>query len=252
MPLVFKILLASFLSGVVSLVGGIALLGRAEWVKKFSIHFVTFAAGALLATAFLDLLPEAFELEASRPRLLFFYVLAGLLAFFLLERLILKFHSHHYEEGESHHHATPILMQVGDTVHNFIDGVVVAVSFLVNPALGIVTTLAVGSHELPQEIGDFSVMLHHGYRRRTVLLVNLFSSFASLLGAYLGYATRSVIEPYLPILLALAAGHFIYIAAADLIPEISANTHPDKSSHVIALLLAGVLAVWAFGRFLGA
>ncbi len=250
MPLLLKILLASFLSGVVSLLGGIALLGRAEWVRKFSIHFVTFAAGALLAAAFLDLLPEAFALPDASAETLFGYVLGGMLLFFLLERTILKFHAHHHGDDPEHHHASPILVQVADTAHNFIDGIVLAVAFLVDPALGIVTTAAVGAHELPQEIGDFSVMLHHGYRRRTILGVNVLSSLASLLGAFLAYLSRSFIEPYLPVLLALAAGHFIYIAAVDLIPEVSAKTRPDRISHVIGLLLLGVLVVWILGRFL--
>lgn len=250
MPLLAKILLASLLSGVVSLLGGIALLGKAEWVRKFSIHFVTFAAGVLLATSFLDLLPEAFSVGGRKPQTLFAYTLSGILLFFLLERAVLKFHSHHHGDDPEHHHASPILVQVADTVHNFIDGVVLAVAFLVNPALGIVTTAAVGAHELPQELGDFSVMLHHGYRRRTILWVNVLSSLASLLGAFLAYLSRSFIEPYLPYLLALAAGHFIYIAAVDLIPEVSANTPPDKTLHVTVLLLSGTLVIWFLTRLL--
>lgn len=242
MNIFLQILFFTFIAGILSLAGGIALLLRAAWVKKFAIHFVSFAAGALLATAFLDLLPEALEGRAETGAL-FVWVLAGMLLFFVIEKLILRFHSHHHEDDEEHHHPTPVLVQLGDTAHNFIDGVAIAAAFLANAPLGILTALAVAAHELPQEIGDFSIMLHHGWGRRKVLWMNIFSSLASIIGATAAYLLRGAIEPYLPHLLALTAGVFIYIASADLIPEISAKEHRDKTSHIIALLFFGVLAV---------
>lgn len=244
MPLLAKIILFTFVAGVVSLVGGMALLARRKFVARFTVHFISFAAGAMLATAFLDLLPEAFAEEGASIEKLFLFVLAGMLTFFILERILLLHHQHHHDETGEHRHPAPILMQVADTVHNFIDGVVVAAAFLADPSLGVITALAVGSHELPQEIGDFSVMLAHGYRTKTVLLVNIGSSLAALFGAVIAYLSRSVIEPYLPELLALAGGHFIYIAAADLIPELSLKSPRDKTSHVVALLFVGIAIVW--------
>jgi zinc and cadmium transporter len=250
MSVFWKIIFFTFVSGVVSLAGGIALLARKHWVAKFAVYFVSFAAGTMLATSFFDLLPEAFKRGQIDSGTLFAWMLSGMLLFFVLERLILHYHRHHHEDCASHHHPAPILMQVADTVHNFIDGIVVAAAFLANPSLGVLTALAVGSHELPQEIGDFSVMLHHGYRRKTVFLVNLGSSLASLLGAIIAYASRAVVVPYLPQLLALAAGHFIYIATADLIPELSSEVPQAKSTHVVALLFMGVFVVWGLTRLL--
>ncbi len=260
MSLLAKILIASFLSGVLSLFAGILLLGRPGWVRKFSIHFISFAVGALLAAAFLDLFPEALEfaentgLETNR---IFVAALSGILAFFLLEKLIFKYHPHHHgEEGQEkieaeHHHATPTLLLIGDTIHNFIDGVVIAVTFLAEPALGILTAVAVAAHEIPQEIGDFSVMLHHNWSRRKVLWSNVVSAIASLVGATLAYLLRDTFEPYLPQLLAFTAGVFIYIASSDLIPDLSHESGKDKLSHIAILVFLGILTVWLLGTYLG-
>ena len=141
-------------------------------------------------------------------------------------------------------------MQIGDTIHNFVDGVVLTGTFLVSAPLGVITALAIGSHELPQEIGDFSVMLHHGYRRKVVLLANVGSSLASIIGAILAYSFRGFLEPYLPQILAIAAGNFIYIAAADLIPEISATGRADKTSHIIIMLALGIFTIWMLQHYL--
>lgn len=258
MPLLLKIIIASLAGGLFSLVGGIVLLARAEWVRKFSVHFVSFAVGALLAAAFLDLLPEALELgeEAGlqEPQALFGFTLIGLLGFFVLERVIFKFHPHHHEslaEPEAHHHhPAPTLLLIGDTVHNFIDGALIAVTFLADPALGILTTIAVAAHEIPQEIGDFSVMLTHGWSKKKVLWVNVFSSLASVLGAILAFGLREAVVPFLPQSLALTAGIFIYIAGSDLIPDISHESNRDKLSHILVLLLLGIFAVGILGVFL--
>lgn len=254
MPVLLWILAGCIVSGALSLAGGFFLLYKADWIRKFSAHLVSFAVGALLATAFLDLLPEAFEHgEKSGVGLetLFLAVMVGILGFFILESLILKFHPHHHEdEDEFHHHATPKLLLIGDTFHNFIDGVVIAGAFLTNVPLGIVTTLAVAAHELPQEIGDFSVMLHHGWSKAKVLWANVISSLSNVAGALLAFFAASLLEPKLPHLLALTSGIFIYIAAADLIPEISMYHRRDKTSHVIILLLLGIFAVWVLRYYL--
>src|SRR3989344_690788 len=236
MSILFWILLGCLISGVLSLAGGAILLIKAEWVRKFSTHLVSFAVGALLATAFLALL---------------MVVMGGMIGFFLLESLILKFHPHHHEdEDEFHHHATPKLLFIGDTFHNFIDGVVIAGAFLTNVPLGIVTSLAVAAHELPQEIGDFSVMLHHGWSRAKVLIANIVSSLSNIAGAFLAFFASNYLEPRLPYLLALTSGIFIYIAAADLIPEISMYHRRDKTSHVFVLIVLGIFAVGVLRYYL--
>lgn len=234
------------------MLGGVALLGKAGWVRKFSTHFISFAAGALLGAAFLDILPEAVEFfEDGEPHELLIWPLFGILAFFVLERLIWKFHPHHHEDQDGHHHPTPTLLLIGDSMHNSIDGVLIAVSFIANPALGIVAAVAVAAHEIPQEISDFSVMLHHGWSRGRVLWSNLFASLTNVLGATIAFMAQALITPVLPQLLALTAGVFIYISAVDLIPEISSKEHRDKTSHVIVLLFLGVAAVWAVGKYFG-
>ncbi len=247
------IILFSLISGTLSLVGGIALLGRQEWVRKFSIHFVSFAVGTLLAVAFLDLLPEALELGENKIEGILSAALLGIILFFAIERLILRFHPHHHTDSgeEPHHHPVPLLLTIGDSIHNFVDGVLLASAFLVSIPLGIVTALAVAAHELPQEFSDFSIMLYHGWSRRKVLWTNIFSSLSNVLGAVLAFLARDLITPVLPELLAITAGIFIYIAASDLIPDISSKTPPDKTSHVISLVLLGVAAVWLLGRILG-
>src|SRR3989344_2057941 len=248
-----QIIFYSAASGLLSLIGGIILLGNAEWVKKFSIHFVSFAAGALLAISFLDLLPESIEHAAKAGSIsvetITLAAFVGFLAFFLFERLVLQFNYHHHEHDDQHLHATPTLLMTGDALHNFIDGVVIAGSFLVDPSLGLITTIGVAVHELPQEIGDFSILLHHGWSKAATLWANILISLTSVVGAIFAYILRDTIEPYLPHLLAATAGIFIYISAADLLPEIHARTKRDKSWHVIVLVFLGIAAVWILRNF---
>ena len=227
------------------------MLGNAQWVKKFSIHFVSFAAGALLAVAFLDLLPEAAELLPQGTQGIFAWTLAGIVLFFLIERIIVQLHSHYHEDDSAHKHPTPMLLMIGDGFHNFIDGIVIAAAFIASPPLGAITAIGVTMHELPQEIGDFSVLLHHGWKKSSVFWMNLLISLTSIVGAVLAYAARDFIAPVLPHLLAFTAGIFIYIAASDLLPEISNSKPSDKKSHIAALLLLGIAAVWIFGFLFG-
>lgn len=258
MPLLLKIIFASLITGLLGLAGGgLTLLWKTEWVKKFSLHLISFAIGVLLATATLDLLPESIELAGKNIEGLFIGLLAGIVGFFGLERLIFKFHPHHHEDdelagAEAHHHVAPVLLLVGDTVHNFIDGILIAVTFLANPALGLLTAVAVAAHEIPQEISDFSIMLFHGWSRKKVVWANIFSAFSSLVGAIAAFAFRDLIFPYIPQLLAFTAGVFIYIAVADLIPDVSQKTGSDKISHILVLLLLGIASVWILGIYLEA
>ncbi|MDP3740847.1 MAG: ZIP family metal transporter [bacterium] len=243
MSLFLLIIIFSIISGVLSMIGGVVLLGRAEWVKKFSIHFISFAAGTLLATAFLDLLPEALEMHGEAKPILM-ATLLGIVSFFIIEKLIYRFHAHYYEDENQHNHAAPVLLSIGDAVHNFADGVIVAAAFLINVPLGIVTALAVAAHELPQEITDFSVMLHHGWSRVKVFWTNFGISLTNVLGAIAAYVARDALENKLPYIIAFAAGIFIYIAGTDLFPEITPERSRDKISHILFLVFLGIVVVW--------
>ncbi|MBI2086215.1 ZIP family metal transporter [Candidatus Daviesbacteria bacterium] len=248
MSVLAYIVIFTLIGSVVSLIGGVLLLAREKLAIRISHYLASFAAGALLGTAFFDLLPEAQEqAEAFGGTNIFIWTLVGILSFFLLERFIHWFHHHHdHTSTELKKEAKSIvpLVILGDSVHNFIDGVVIAATFLVNIPLGIVTTLAVAAHEIPQEIGDFGILLHRGMKRGKVLLVNFLSALAALAGALLTYLAGESIEVFLPILLSLSAGFFIYIAASDLIPEIHNEDKRVVALTETLLLLLGVLTIW--------
>lgn len=248
MSVLAYIVIFTLLGSVVALVGGVLLLAREKLAIRISHYLASFAAGALLGTAFFDLLPEAQEhAEEFGGTNIFLWTLIGILSFFLLERFIHWFHHHHgHTSAELKKEAKSIvpLVILGDSVHNFIDGVVIAATFLVSIPLGIVTTLAVAAHEIPQEIGDFGILLHRGIKRSKVLLVNFLSALAALVGALLTYLVGESIEVFLPILLSLSAGFFIYIAASDLIPEIHNEDKRVVALTETLLLLLGVLTIW--------
>lgn len=235
------IIIFSLIGSVISLAGAIALLYNAKFANKVSHLLASFAAGAMLGTAFLDLLPEAIH-ESGGDEGIITWTLFGVLVFFVIERFIHFFH-HHHEHGAGDKPTVQLLM-VGDSIHNFIDGVVIASTFMVSIPLGIVTTLAVAAHEIPQEIGDFGVMLKHGLARKRVLLFNFFSACAAVVGALLTYAIGDSIEGYLPVLLALTAGFFIYIAASDLIPEIHEENRSGLAVIETGLLILGIAVIW--------
>lgn len=234
------ILLFSFIGSVVSLIGGILLLLKKQFALKISHFLAAFAAGTLLGTAFFDLLPEAQEAGGDNVNI-FLWVLVGILGFFLLERFI-----HHHDQGihpEDKKSVVPLIV-IGDTVHNFIDGVAMAGAFLISIPLGIVTSLAVATHEIPQEIGDFGLMLHKGVAGKRVLLINFLSALTALAGAILTYLARDSIEGLLPVVLSLTSGFFIYIAVANLIPEIHNNDNKQMAFWETFLLIGGAAVVW--------
>jgi zinc and cadmium transporter len=189
---------------------------------------VSLSAGVLLGTALLNVLPEAFEGDAE-PQALFATLLGGLLFFFLLEKAELYRHQHHHE-GDTHHHhhgfdrqqagRGGLLVLLGDSIHNFCDGVIIAAAFLADVQVGIVTALAVVAHEIPQEVGDYIVLLNAGLSRRRALAYNALSGLASVLGGVLGYFVVGAWQPLFPYLLVIAASSFIYVAVADLIPQL--------------------------------
>ena len=216
------IIVFSLGGSLLSMSGGLLLLSREDLASRVSHIAAPFAAGALLGTAFLDLLPEAAHSGGDE---VLRWALGGMILFFLLERFVLEFHHQHthsdapHEAPEMQDAAVPLIV-LGDAVHNFIDGVVIAGTFLVSIPLGIVTTLAVAAHEIPQEIGDFGLLLHRGVSKQRVLLYNLLGGLATVVAAILTYLVGAKIVPFMPVFLSITAGFFIYIAASDLIPEI--------------------------------
>ncbi|OGH43362.1 MAG: hypothetical protein A3H50_01605 [Candidatus Levybacteria bacterium RIFCSPLOWO2_02_FULL_37_10] len=248
--MLFYILFFTLIGSVFSLIGGVVILFKEKLALRISHLLFSFAAGTLLGTAFFDLLPEAAS-NAPKDINIFLWALIGFLVFFLIERFIHRFHHHHEHPAEPALKPTVALITLGDSVHNFIDGVAIAASFLVNIPLGIVTSLAVAAHEIPQEIGDFSILLHKGVDRKKVLLLNLLSSAAAIVGAVLTFLMADFVTGLLPVFLSVTAGFFIYIAASDLIPEIHEKNKAGFAFIESFLLILGIFAIWVFVSLLG-
>jgi zinc and cadmium transporter len=245
MPPIAQAILANLVVSAVSLVGVVFFFG--DWRERRAMLFVSFAAGVLLATTFLELLPEAMRRRTGDANV-FTATLAAMGAFFVLERFLHGFHGHHEHELHTHelHVATAgWLILVGDSLHNFIDGVVIAATFLVNPALGVATTVAVAAHEIPQEIADFGILLNSGFTRTTALVLNFASGLFAVLGALCCYGLEGLVERHLAWVMAATAGMFIYVAASDLLPELHHTAGRQTWLYAVpfffgALLIAGL------------
>ncbi len=240
MSSLFQVIFFSLIGGVFSLLGGLLLLSDKKRAKTFATYATPFAAGALLAAAFVDLLREAGH-QGDGDRALVF-ALVGILLFFLLERFLRWFH-HHHDHDDKHVDPTSSLIIIGDTIHNFIDGIAIAAGFLVSPETGIVVTLAVAAHEIPQEIGDFALLLNKGMSRSKVLLVNVVTALATTLAAVIFFQIGQSADVSLDIVLGLVAGFFIYIAVSDIIPSIHANEQKQLAGWQSAILIAGAITV---------
>jgi zinc and cadmium transporter len=239
MSSITQVILFSLIGGLFSLVGGVLLLAskkRADIIAKYATPF---AAGALLAAAFIDLLREAAHQGAAVIALE--YTLVGILAFFLLERAIHWFH-HHIRHGDEKDAKVPLII-ISDTLHNFIDGIAIAAGFLVSPTSGMVVTLAVAAHEIPQEIGDFGLLIAKGLKRGRVLLINALSALATTVAAVAFFGLGRWTEISLGGILGLTAGFFIYIAVSDIIPSIHAGEAKRFIGWQSTLLLIGAILV---------
>lgn len=222
-----------------------ALNARSGWVPML----ISFAIGALLGAAFLDVLPEAVVASGDATSTCA-VVLAGILGFFVLEKLVLWRHCH-IESCEGHephfaghdHGRSGLMILVGDTFHNFVDGVLIAAAFIEDPRLGMVTALAIVAHEIPQEVGDFVILLHSGYSKAKALLFNLLSSLATLVGGVLAWSALSAVQTAVPTMLALAAASMIYIAVADLIPGLHKRPELGATVQQVLLIGAGIGAI---------
>ena len=226
-----------------------ALSAPASWVPAL----VSFAVGTLLGAVFLEILPHAIG-SAGNLQALFATVLAGILGFFVLEKLVLWRHCH-IEDCEAHdHHAEPydrgrsgLMIIIGDGFHNFVDGILIAAAFLQSTELGVITAAAIIAHEIPQEIGDFVILLHSGYSKLTALALNLLSSLAMLVGALLAYFTLQAAQEWIGTVLALAAASMIYVAVADLIPGLHRRPELHATAQQVALIALGVALIWVVG-----
>ncbi len=248
------ILFASLAGGTLSAaLASVALLLRAAWIPML----VSYAIGALLGAAFLEVVPRAFEV--GPPQHAAMALLGGIFAFFVLEKLLLYRHCHteHCEVHDPHaggandHGRSGALIVVGDTVHNFVDGLLIAAAFLQSTELGLVTAIAIVAHEIPQEMGDFLILLHSGYSKRRALAMNLVSSAATIVGGLLGYFLLQAVLHLEAVLLGFVAASMIYVAVADLIPGL--HRRPQlRDTAVQALLIAlGIATIGLAGALLG-
>ena len=226
-------------------------------LAKLVDRMVSISVGILLATALLHSLPEAFEMPGINAHVLFGVLLAGLLGFFLLEKVALLRHSHHHEgDGHDHHHGHDAeeagqsgwMILIGDGLHNFVDGVLIAAAFMVDFEVGMFTAIAIVAHEIPQEIGDFIVLINAGFSRARALLYNVVSGALSVLGGVLGYYFLEKANMAMPYLLVIASSGFIYIAVSDLIPQMHRRSHWRESLRQIALIGCGVGLVVLLSR----
>ncbi len=244
----------------IAIAGVVALTLLSRWVG----HMVSFAVGALLAVAFLDVLPEALA-RSNNTQSLLATLLGGLLLFFVLQKAALWRHSHgevdggHGDHGHHHEHhhghahgqSTATMILIGDGFHNFVDGILIAAAFTADIQLGIATTTAVIIHEIPQEIGDFMVLLNSGFGKRQALIWNLVSSLASVAGGVLGYLLLDTVQGAIPYVLALAAASFIYVAMADLIPGMQRRWDAKAAVSQVSLIGAGIAAIAAMHHLHG-
>lgn len=236
----WMVILFSLIGGLFSLIGGIILLSRKKSTHTFAEYATPFAAGALIAAVFLDLLADGLEEAAASTVLM--AALVGILLFFYAERFLHWFHHHHQEDKDADPSVSLII--TGDIAHNALDGVAIAAAFLVSVPTGIVTTMAIAAHEIPQEIGDFGLLLAKGMRRRKVLLVNILSALATTVAATATYLLGSSERLPIGLLLGLSAGFLLYIALSDIIPTIHQKASKNGLLDIRPLLLLlGVIVV---------
>lgn len=251
MPVLALIITATLVGGILSVLAAaaFALSARPAHVQTL----VSYAIGALLGAAFLEILPHAFELSPSAKQVTV-TVLMGILVFFLLEKMVLWRHCH-VEQCEMHDDRrgrtdrgrVAMMVMIGDTFHNLVDGVIIAGAFLTSTELGIITALAIIAHEVPQEVGDFLVLLHSGYSKRQALSFNILASTAMLLGGTFAYYALRTMHQLIPPLLGIAAASMIYVSIADLIPGLHRQAELKDTVRQALLIAGGIATVWLVG-----
>jgi zinc and cadmium transporter len=249
--LILWIIAFTALGGVLSVLAASAFLLLPERVRTRMLSpMVSFAIGALLGAAFLAILPHAFEVPGVDAHSVTLTVLCGILVFFLLEKMVIWRHCH-TDDCEVHvpdvdkarHAATGNLILIGDGIHNMVDGVLIAAAFLTDVHLGVVTSIAVIAHEIPQELGDFAVLLHSGFSRGKALLYNMLTSLTTVIGGVVAFYSLTLANRIVPYVLAVAASSFIYIAVADLIPGLHKRPEFSATMQQIVLIALGVTVI---------
>jgi zinc and cadmium transporter len=256
------IIVATFAGGILS--AAVAALFAIKAKPAQVPMLVSYAVGALLGAAFIEVLPHAFyqsdSIEATAATVLF-----GILGFFVLEKLVLWRHCHveecevhdphapsqqsHSHNGHGDHGRSGLMILIGDTFHNFVDGVLIAAAFMADTQLGIVTSIAIIAHEVPQEVGDFLILLHSGYSKRSAMLLNMLASAAMVVGGVLAYLTLQVAQALVTPLLALAAASMLYVAVADLIPGLHRRPELAATAQQVVLIGLGIATIWIIGSW---
>lgn len=247
-----------------TMAGGFIAVAIASWLayrvfSKYLHHMVSLSVGVLLSVALLHLLPEAFESATADPHTLFALMLAGLLGFFVLEKIALLRHSHHHE-GDGHHHHKGhdrhvagrggVLILVGSSLHNLCDGVLVAAAFLADPVLGLLTAASIIVHEVPHKLGDFVVLINAGLPRRRAFMLILVTSLCTALGGLVGYFVLQQAQQWVPYVLVIAASSFLYISVADLIPQMHERGSLPEAVPQLLLVGVGVIVIYGVTSFL--
>ncbi len=235
----YFILLSTFLASAMSLIGIFALASSGKTLNKLTSFLVSLSIGGLLGGAFLHLIPEA--VEKTNIQNVSLLVLGGFFLFFLIERF---FHWRHCHDEKCEIHPFAYTNLVGDSIHNFIDGLIIAGSFLTSTSVGFASTLAIIIHEIPQELGDFGVLIYAGFSKKKAILFNFLTALTAVFGGLIGYFFFSYVQGFLIYLLPIAAGGFIYVGASDLIPEIRKENSFGKSILHLIVILLGILAMY--------
>ncbi|MFC1801745.1 ZIP family metal transporter [Nanoarchaeota archaeon] len=232
---------------------GILFLIKQKWIDKIVFYLVSFAVGALLAGAFLHILPEAIE-SGAEPHIIFGFVLLGMIIFYMIEKFMWWHHCHHSPHKACKHRKKSVayLNLIGDGIHNILDGAIIATTYLASIPLGVITTLAVISHEVPQEIGDFGILVFGGFSKFKALMWNFISGLTAVIGGLGVYFLASRFEGALIYLMGLSAGSFIYIAGVDLIPHLHEEKEMKKSIVQFGFILAGIAVIVVMNLFLHA
>jgi len=233
------IILTTFAIALIAFIGIFTLAMKEHLLNKILLVLVSLSAGALMGGAFLHLLPEA--VEKSEGTDIFLFVLVGFLLFFVIEKVL---HWRHCHKGKCDVHTFHYMNLIGDSVHNLIDGLIIAASFIVSTPLGLTTTIAIAAHEIPQEIGDFGVLIYGGFEKKKAIILNFVVALTVVLGGIIGYFISKSIEQAVVFLLPFAAGGFIYIAATDLVPEIKKELDVKKSMATMFVFICGIAIMW--------
>ena len=233
------ILTITFGIALLAFVGIFTLALNDKILNKILLVLVSLSAGALMGGAFLHLIPEGIEKAGNTDLLIF--VLVGFILFFVIEKVL---HWRHCHKGKCDVHTFHYMNLVGDAIHNFIDGLIVAASFVVSIELGLTTSVAIAAHEIPQEIGDFGVLIYGGFKKKKALILNFAAALTIVLGGIVGYLISTSIETAVAYLLPFAAGGFIYIAATDLVPEIKKELEFKKYIFTLIVFILGILIMW--------